>query len=95
MILGQDFLRKSISVTLCSLLGSLMTLLLLGRKCQALKSRNLRGTGREGLMAAWSLYQRTSTTSRPLQSSSEGCYCCLGLSDTSSPGPTQDPRGTR
>lgn len=58
MILGQDFLRKSISVTLCSLLGSLVTLLLLGRKCQALKSRNLRGTGREGLMAAWSLYQR-------------------------------------
>lgn len=33
-----------------------------------------------------------SLTSRPLQSSSEGCYCCLGLSDTSSPGPTQDPR---
>lgn len=47
MILGQDFLRKSIGVTLCSLLGSLVTLLLLGRKCQALKSRNLRGAGRE------------------------------------------------
>lgn len=84
---------ESITVTLCSLLGSLVTLLLLGRKRQALKSRNLRGAGRGGLMAPWSLYQWNSHLHHgPFRAPLRAAVAVLGPSDTSSPGPIQDPR---